>query len=259
MSLKRLMAYIAFAGTLFALLAGVARDSRWAREAARCAHCVNNLKQIGVALGQYENTYGCLPPAFVTDAKGKPLSSWRVLVAAEMDRADGRFGGRFARDFRFDLPWDSPNNLRLDGPDVQNAFWCPSHPPRKGSAEADYVVVQGRGTAFPADGSSRRLSEIADGPEGTLTVVEVAGLGIHWMEPRDLAFDAMTFRPGDRSRAGIASHHPAGGYSFSAPHVLSADGMVTTLSANTAPETVRALLTISGGEPVPRDRWDARK
>src|SRR6056297_2453543 len=33
-----------------------------AREAARRMQCMNNLKQIGMAMQMYENEYGCYPP-----------------------------------------------------------------------------------------------------------------------------------------------------------------------------------------------------
>ena len=51
-----------------------------AREAARRAQCANNLKQIGLAMHNYNDAYGCFPPAAITDAQGKPLLSWRVAI-----------------------------------------------------------------------------------------------------------------------------------------------------------------------------------
>ena len=45
---------------LIALL--LARRAEAAREAARRAQCVNNLKQIGLALHNYHSTNDCFPP-----------------------------------------------------------------------------------------------------------------------------------------------------------------------------------------------------
>jgi prepilin-type N-terminal cleavage/methylation domain-containing protein/prepilin-type processing-associated H-X9-DG protein len=59
-TLIELLVVVAIIAVLIALLLPAVQA---AREAARRAQCVNNLKQIGIALHNYINTNDCLPPA----------------------------------------------------------------------------------------------------------------------------------------------------------------------------------------------------
>jgi len=91
------------------------------REGARGANCLNNLKLIGLGLQNYHVEHGCFPPAYVADADGKPMHSWRVLILPYMER-------RILYDsYNFDEPWNSPSNRYLAG-HIPSEYTCPSDP-----------------------------------------------------------------------------------------------------------------------------------
>src|SRR5204863_151662 len=80
---------------------------RDAHEAARRSNCKGELKQIGLALLNYREVYGCFPPAFIADESGRPMHSWRVLILPYIDHVSLYY------EYRFDEPWDGPNNRKL--------------------------------------------------------------------------------------------------------------------------------------------------
>ena len=206
-----------------------------AREAARDITCRCHLSQIALALHNYHQIYKCFPPAYVADAEGRPMHSWRVLLLPFFDSYD------IYKKYRFDEPWDSPNNLTI-AKEAGRSFRCPSQPDVDYPI-TNYVMIVGPHTI--SDGPhSRKLEEITDGTSNTIMVVEVADSGIRWNEPRDLRFDEIDFRINGEKRPGIGSHHPG------KVNVAMCDGSKISLADSTPPEVVKALTTIDGGEDV---------
>ena len=148
-----------------------------ARETARRMSCLYNLKQIALALHNYESDYGRFPPACITDDQGQPLHSWRVLLLPYLE------GSVLYEAYDFNEPWDGPNNRKLADVALRT-FSCPVEAD-KPVTTTSYVAVVGPHTAWPGAQPSR-FDDFTDGTSNTLLVVEVKGSGIHWMEPRDL-------------------------------------------------------------------------
>jgi prepilin-type processing-associated H-X9-DG protein len=209
----------------------------YARPPRRCSQ---NLTYISVALHTYHDVYHSLPPAYLTDASGKPIHSWRVLLLPFLDQVE------LYEKYRFDEPWDGPHN-RLLHDEIVSAYCCQEQRARstgKAATDTTYVVVVGPQTAFPGD-RCISLGDIRDGTSNTVLVVEVKNSGIHWVEPRDLHVTQMNPCINPPRGQGISSLHK--GYANAAM----ADGGVKTLSEQLSPREVAGLLTIDGGEPMP--------
>jgi prepilin-type processing-associated H-X9-DG protein len=204
--------------------------------------CASNLRQVGLALRGYHNAYGCFPPPYVADSTGKPMHSWRTLVLPFLDNQD------LYNEYKFDEPWDGPNNLKYADEHI-SLYRCPERlDVRPGLT--DYALIRGPGTAFPGGGRRVSLRDVKDDPSTTILAVETAEAGIRWAEPRDLDIRQMSFRINDPSRPGLSSHHSGG------VNVLMMDGSVRFLRDDLSPATVRALITIDGGEVINKDDLD---
>ena len=198
--------------------------------------CKKNLHQIAIALHNYHDTYHCFPPAYVADASGRPMHSWRVLILPFLDKDE------LYTQYRFDEPWDGPNNRRLTD-QTKSVFHCPSD---KSGAPTDtsYVVVVGPSTVFPGT-ECTRFDDITDGQVNTILVVEMANSGIHWMEPRDLAFEDAIKGVNPKEGPGISSGHEGGA------QIAKGDATVKFISNQTPKETLRWLLERNDGHVVP--------
>ncbi|MCE9526999.1 MAG: DUF1559 domain-containing protein [Planctomycetales bacterium] len=221
------LAIIGIVGLLVALLLPMRRR---AGPAARRMQCANNLKQIGLALQTYADKYGALPPAHTVDTDGKPLHSWRTLILPFMEQEP------LYNKIDLSKPWDDPvNKWALEIGLPYNA--CPSTD--LPSTHTTYLAIVVPGGCFkPTD--SRKLSDITDGLDSTLMVMEVdVTQAVHWMAPTDsINFDLL------KPKSGARLQHPHG------YQVVFVDGSVHFLSADLQPETLRALITIDGKDVV---------
>ncbi len=148
---------------------------RSARPAARRTQCRNNLKQIVLALRNYEDIYHALPPAYTVDAHGKRLHSWRALILRYLDQPG------LYKQIDFSKAWNDPANAKVfaQSPDV---YRCPED--RSPLGHTTYLaVVTPKSCLQP--GKGRLLSDIKS-LSSTAVVIEVdSAHAVHWMDPSD--------------------------------------------------------------------------
>ncbi len=126
-TLIELLVVIAIIAVLIALLLPAVQS---AREAARRAQCINNLKQIGLGMHNYESSNGSLPPG----QKSCCWGTWLVFMMPHVEQQSlfnaWNFGGDLVylqMGSQYDVPlrYNGAANTTVSATRV-NAFMCPS-------------------------------------------------------------------------------------------------------------------------------------
>ena len=163
------------------------------------------------------------------------MHSWRVLILPYIDQLD------LYHAYKFDEPWDGPNNrklaermprvLALHGEDMA------------GNTTTNYLTVVGPDTLWQgAKGVTR--DAMGEHYGQTILLVESKGAGVHWMEPRDLSFAGMDFKLNNPQ--GISTR-------YKDPAIVTADCRVFRLTKDVEPQTLRAMVTITGSKNARHD------
>ncbi|MBN1911838.1 MAG: DUF1559 domain-containing protein, partial [Pirellulales bacterium] len=210
--------------------------------AARRAMCLSNLRNIGYALRDYHDDYGCFPPACVRDKKGQPLYSWRVLILPYLEYKT------LYEKFHLNEPWNSLHNKQIAA-NTPSLFVCPSHDNANAApGMTDYLAVTGPGTMWD-EKQGCKIKDITDGTDQTLIVIEAARASVPWSKPQDLTLEEV-LAAGPSGAKGLMSYHDAKDAYTAHPmgNVLFADGHVETLDGRFKPEDFENVVTIASGE-----------
>lgn len=181
-TLVELLVVIAIIGILIALLLPAIQA---AREASRLSSCKNNVRQMGIAIQNYGDSFKRLPPGY----QSAPKTSLHTFLLPYIEE-DGSF-----KKYNFKLDWDNPANKTAVDTHVQ-MYLCPSVPDIDRQFVADYGVatvlegnvmnelmfqkllpistnpktIRGALDRFP-----KKFSQVSDGLSKTVCVYEDAG------------------------------------------------------------------------------------
>ena len=229
-----LMLCVGVGGVMYALL--IPAVDR-ARQVAARTESTNNLKQIMLALQNYELQHGSYPPAYVTDSDGKPLYSWRVLILPQLGETE------LYDQFDLTKAWDDPANQ-----DISDSMVKVFRSPLDDEVEENgtsYVGIVGRNTMF-LTGTGRKASSVTDGAFNTIAVLEVKGFPGSWAAPIDPTLNQ--FSGVAIVGEGEGQLHPA--QANGSILVGYADGMVRQLNASSAARVIQPVaITVNDGQP----------
>jgi len=202
---------------------------RGSREAAGRAKDINSMKQISLAMHNYESARKRLPPQALADRQGRKLLSWRVLLLPYLGQQD-----LYDR-FHLEEPWDSPHNRGLISqmPEIY-----------RGASTADgasgitpFVAPLTRNSLLGRPGAAARFEEVTDGTSNTVWLVRVPDTQrVVWTRPEDWRVPEQ--EPLDALRRG--------GETFLGARV---DGSVQAFDSRMTDDAFRSFLSIDGGTP----------
>ena len=197
-----------------------------ARVAAQRMQSNNNLKQILLAMYNYESAFKRFPGDSQPGApKGdSPKLSWRVRILPYIEQNE------LYQQFHQDEPWDSPHNIQLLEK-MPEAFRHPLVKTKPGYTV--YHMANGPGL-FSESPLSTKIADIHDGTSNTIAIIETTEeAATPWTKPGDV--NPLENIPVMRTTDGLVQ-------------VGLADGSVRSISVATDLNKIKAMFTRAGGE-----------
>ncbi|MFN3191943.1 MAG: DUF1559 domain-containing protein [Aureliella sp.] len=243
-TLVELLVVIAIIGILLGLTLPAVQ---MARESARRVACVNNLKQIGLAVSNVESSFRRLPAG----AERKTAHSWASRLLPSLEQ------GNLYANIDFESAWNDPSNREASRQNLP-VFSCPTSW-KEYPGLTDYSGISG--SWINASGGSRngvffpiskryprvRFGDITDGLSQTIAVAEGVAVaqdnGGFWASGLNcFSHDDGGVNNLQGGYKEIASLHPGGA------NAVLCDGSVHFLSASIASDVIGALCTRNQAE-----------
>ena len=179
-TLVELLVVIAIIGILLGILLPAVQQ---VREAARRTECLNNLRQLGISVLNYESSFARFPSGIIDDDNNHRNCLRNglidILPFVEKDNLFGKFDQSLA--------WSDPANLPL----AENELYYYQCPSASGAVEddggltgarGDYAFCMGENARLSTDepsgifgiNSSTTFADIPDGSSNTILMGEVA-------------------------------------------------------------------------------------
>jgi hypothetical protein len=205
-----------------------------AAESANRAKSMNNLKQIALAFHSYTDFNNAFPTN-TYDKDGKPLLSWRVHLLPYLEQAP------LYNEFKLDEPWDSENNKKLIAR-LPPVYALPGVKTKDAGHTYYRAFLSGKNQSpsslMREAGPRLNFASITDGTSNTIFCIE-ADESCVWTEPNDIPFDPkgkIAIKGGllvkDRFQVALC------------------DGSVRSLSVKMSEATLKAYITVNGGEVI---------
>jgi prepilin-type N-terminal cleavage/methylation domain-containing protein/prepilin-type processing-associated H-X9-DG protein len=136
-TLIELLVVIAIIAVLIALLLPAVQS---AREAARRIQCVNHLKQLGLAMHNYESSNGVLPPQMVLLFNNAGAVAWKSSWGASSRITPFLESGTLYNAINFTNKTSDPSNATAVSTQLK-VFLCPSEPNQQASTSTNSAGV----------------------------------------------------------------------------------------------------------------------